>query len=78
MREEHKTVALWAGAIGGSPPHVRGTLEHCFHKNYMCIQGKFNTLNIHMCFFEYAEDWASSRAYIKEESMSALLPKEAA
>lgn len=27
---------------------------------------------------EYAEDWSSSRAYIKEESMSALLPKEAA
>lgn len=27
---------------------------------------------------EYAEDRSSSRAYIKEESMSALLPKEAA
>ena len=27
---------------------------------------------------EYAEDWTTSRAYIKEESMSALSPKDAA
>ncbi|PNH21015.1 hypothetical protein B6K86_02900, partial [Lachnospiraceae bacterium] len=27
---------------------------------------------------EYSEDWSSSRAYIKEESMSALLLKEVA
>ena len=27
---------------------------------------------------EYSEDWSTSKAYIKEESISALLPKEAA
>ena len=27
---------------------------------------------------EYAEDWTTSRAYIKEESMSAMSPKDAA
>ena len=27
---------------------------------------------------EYSEDWSTSKAYIKEESMSALLQKEVA
>ena len=30
------------------------------------------------CLMEYAEDWTKTRAYIQEESMSVLLPKDAA
>ena len=30
------------------------------------------------CLMEYAEDWTKTRAYIQEEPMSVLLPKDAA